>query len=264
MTRIDVSRWIKAAAPPAVLDALFALKFARQGLRGRRRYVAAVRGRQGIEIGGPSPLFGKVLPLYQAAATVDGVNFSDSTVWEGTIRPGPNYRYFADKAGWQYIADAVDLSEIEAQSRDFVISSNCLEHVANPIKALHEWRRVLREEGALVLVLPNSRNNFDHRRPITSFEHLVDDYDRGMPENDMTHLEEILELHDLSMDPPAGDIEQFKRRSADNFRNRTLHHHVFDLNLMGKMLAFAGFDVRTLSATPSDLFALAVKTSAPR
>ncbi len=59
----------------------------------------------------------------------------------------------------------------------------------------------------------------------------------------MTHLNEILELHDLSMDPPAGTLEQFKARSLKNLENRALHHHVFDIDLLTEMFAYFNVDV---------------------
>ncbi|HET9448118.1 MAG TPA: hypothetical protein VFO35_17765, partial [Steroidobacteraceae bacterium] len=50
-------------------------------------------------------------------------------------------------------------------------------------------------------------------------------------ERDLTHLEEILELHDLERDPQAGDPAAFAERSKHNYENRCLHHHVFDTRL---------------------------------
>lgn len=58
---------------------------------------------------------------------------------------------------------------------------------------------------------------------------------------DMTHLEEIMLLNDLSVDPSAVKIENFKKRSLDNYNNRGLHHHVYDLNVMTQMVEFLGF-----------------------
>jgi hypothetical protein len=50
---------------------------------------------------------------------------------------------------------------------------------------------------------------------------------KGIDEHDLTHLSEILKLHDFSMDPKAGNLRDFIVRSKDNFNNRCLHHHVF-------------------------------------
>lgn len=141
----------------------------------------------------------------------------------------------------------------------FVLSSNCSEHVANPLKALQEWIRVLRKGGALILVLPNKYSNFDWRRSVTSFEHIVHDYVVDTSENDLTHLEEILKFHDLSLDPPAGDFLKFKNRSMENYANRTLHHHVFDLSLMTSMVEYLGLRPVKAASSKTDFFLLAFK-----
>ena len=158
------------------------------------------------------------------------------------------------KKGWQFIADGTSLPEIASESYEFVLSSNCLEHIANPLKALEEWKRILKRDGALVIVLPNKESNFDRRRSVTPFEHLLEDYNKNTTERDLTHLDEILKLHDLQLDPPAGDIENFKRRSLDNFKNRTLHHHVFDLDVMSAMIEQLDLRCVQKTATKSDFF----------
>ena len=111
----------------------------------------------------------------------------------------------------------------------------------------------------MILVLPNKRTNFDHKRPITEFGHVLDDINFNKIEDDLTHLDEILALHDLSMDPSAGTLENFRERSLKNFNNRTLHHHVFDLDLINKMLEYAGFEIIDAKETVKDFFALAIK-----
>jgi SAM-dependent methyltransferase len=134
-----------------------------------------------------------------------------------------------------------------------------LEHVANPLRALGEWKRAIRPGGALILVLPDKASNFDHNRPYTSLEHILDDFRNETTEHDLTHLQEILDLHDLSMDPPAGNPEAFRKRSLDNFKNRTLHHHVFNIDVMKQMLTHIGFDIEETSESHGSLFALAIK-----
>ncbi len=61
------------------------------------------------------------------------------------------------------------------------------------------------------------------------------------------------------MDPPAGDLEHFRQRSLKNFENRTLHHHVFDVQLIEQMLDQVGFEIEDLTTTKTDFFALATK-----
>jgi SAM-dependent methyltransferase len=222
-------------------------------------YETYIEGKKGIEIGGPSTLFKVALPIYEKVGELDGVNFSNDTVWKGVSQPGRSLTYIGNKKGIQFISEATDLSQIKSNRYDFLLSSNCLEHIANPLKALLEWKRVIRSGGALILVLPNKVSNFDHKRPFTKFEHILDDLRNETNEYDLTHLDEILALHDLSMDPPAGTIEHFKNRSLDNFNNRTLHHHVFNIDLMKKMLTHIGFNVIETIETRTDFFALALK-----
>jgi SAM-dependent methyltransferase len=210
----------------------------------RRLVRKRVKGRSGIEIGGPSELFRTTLPVYPHIGRLDNVNYSASTVWEGEIAEGDTFRFDPGRpAGRQYVSEATDLP-VGEQAYDAVLSSHTLEHVANPLRALAEWRRVVRDDdGTLVLVLPHRALIFDHRRPVTAFEHLVADYEQETTESDLTHLPEILELHDLSRDKPAGDAEAFRARSLENATNRCLHHHVFDEALAARAVEWAGFDV---------------------
>lgn len=215
-------------------------------------------GKKGIEVGGPSLMFRTSFPIYTLIDSLDGTNFSPDTVWEGSIQAGQRFKYSEDKSGVQFICDGTNLDQIESGTYDFVLSSNCLEHIANPLKALKEWKRVLKASSFILLVLPVKESNFDHKRPVTSFDHLLEDLINQTTEKDLTHLDEILALHDLRMDPLAGNLEQFKQRSLDNFNNRTLHHHVFDFPLIKQMLEYAGFEVISMASSETDYFALAV------
>lgn len=200
----------------------------------------------GLEIGGPSQLFqrGSLFPVYATAKRVDNCNFGCQTIWEGAITEGTTFRYDNMRVpGNQFVMEATDLNGIRASCYDFVLSSHVLEHVANPLKALNEWVRVLKDEGVLVLVVPHKDGTFDHRRPVTSIGHLIEDFDRNIGEDDLTHLDEILALHDLTMDPEAGDFNSFRDRSLRNVENRCLHHHVFDTRLSVEVLENSGLQI---------------------
>jgi SAM-dependent methyltransferase len=224
-------------------------------------YLRYFKGKNGIEIGGPSAVFSREIPIYQAIKTLDGCNFSSKTIWEGNISEGKNFNYFENRIGYQYICEASNLQAIPNENYDFLISSHCLEHCANTLKTFKEWLRVLKKGGAIMLILPDKKYTFDHDRPVTTFEHLVDDFKYNIDEQDLTHLAEILELHDLRMDVPAGTIEQFKKRSEDNFNNRCLHHHVFDFELLENI--FTHFDVKVIDMAfvkPYHQIILGIKT----
>jgi hypothetical protein len=125
--------------------------------------------------------------------------------------------------------------------------------------------RILRPEGTLLLVLPHRDGTFDHRRPVTPLRHLLEDYERQMAEDDLTHLPEILELHDLRRDPEAGGFEAFKARSERNRENRGLHHHVFDTRLAVELLDHLGLQIRSVESThPFHIVLVATRPSGDR
>src|SRR3954463_13199512 len=128
-----------------------------------------LKNKIGLEIGGPSHFFQLkgYFPIYAFAKRVDVVNYSTETVWEGSIASGYTYQYYKNKKGYQYIDEASELSNVKNSSYDFVLSSHSLEHVANPVKALLEWKRVLKPGGILILILPKKESTFDHKRDYT-------------------------------------------------------------------------------------------------
>lgn len=216
-----------------------------------RNLESSFRGRNGIEIGGPSQVFTAkgLFPVYPIAGHLDNCNFGGTTVWEGDIQEGLSFQFNRSKpAGRQFIVEATAMESIPSASYDFVLSSHALEHTANPILALSEWIRLLKDQGTLVLMLPHKDGTFDHRRPVTTMQHLIADFNACMAEDDLTHMPEIIALHDLERDPEAGDLAAFKARSERNFENRCFHHHVFDTHLAASLVDHMGLQIRAVEA----------------
>ena len=240
-----------------------ALLLPRSDLR-RIDALSLVDGKVGLEIGGPSPAFarGAVFPAYLAAARIDNCNFAAATVW-GDNAEGQTFRFNPRRApGVQFTAEAADLGVADS-SYDFVLSSHMIEHSANPLKALREWRRVLKPGGALILVAPHKDGSFDHRRPVTALDHIIEDFEREVDETDATHVAEVLELHDLDRDPDSGGAESFRARTLQWRDNRALHHHVFDTHLAAVMVAQAGFRLLRVERQGSlDILVVATKPAA--
>jgi GT2 family glycosyltransferase len=228
-------------------------------------YLKALKDKCGLEIGGPSSYFEEdnILPLYPYLKSLDGCNYPEKTIWQGIIKQGYNYRYNAKKsAGFQYILDSVNLASIEENKYDFVLASHALEHIANAIKALKEWIRVIKNNGYLLVIIPHKDGSFDHKRQITTLSHLISDYNQKVGEDDLSHLEEILKFHDLSLDKRAGDFTSFKARSQDNFNNRCLHHHVFDTDSVLNLFNYLNLQIYAVDLVrPYHIIVLAKKLS---
>lgn len=239
-------------------------KLLRKKVGDYRIYEEALRGKRGLEIGGPSGMFrkGGIIPIYPIVQSLDGFGFVKPVKWGGhPLESGKTFLYCREKEpGYQFIGDAVDLKGIADSSYDFVLASHVLEHVANPIKAIREWLRVLRRGGALLLAVPDKEFIFDHARPVTSLEHLVRDFEGGVEEDDLTHLPEIVALTDIRMDSHVPDLEFLKTRGLCNYEHRCLHHHVFDRRLMAEIPHY--LELQTLSvetAPPHHIITLARK-----
>ncbi|MEO5367544.1 MAG: methyltransferase domain-containing protein [Magnetococcus sp. WYHC-3] len=208
------------------------------------RILACLRGRSGIEIGGPSDLFRFGVPVYGVVRSLDNLDFALRTTWSGNRREHAPFRFHWQKRpGRQHIADATDLSLLRDGTYDFVLSCHNLEHIANPLKALREFVRVIKPGGYILLVLPNKESMFDHRRDYTTFEHVLADEANHVGEDSLLHLAEVLEKHDLARDPCSGTPEQFRARLATTAQTRLLHHHVFNGRLLRELAAHLGLCV---------------------
>jgi SAM-dependent methyltransferase len=221
--------------------------------------LSLLENKTGLEIGGPSQLFGwrhSLLPVYRHIRSLDNCDISSKTTWTTHSNA---FSFDPEKTpGKNIFCDGSDLGVVRDRSYDFVLSCHNLEHFANPVKAIKEWQRVTVDNGLLILVLPHYRYMFDHRRQPTPVGHMLADFEQNTPETDLSHLEEILKLHDLSRDPAAGSWEQFRERSQVNFENRCLHHHVFEEQNTYELLTTLGMEVLSIETVwPIHIFVVA-------
>jgi SAM-dependent methyltransferase len=257
LTLKQLRRRIKSKISISIRDYFFVLKHIPKRFKEYRQISNLFKGLSGLEIGGPSDLFFTKLYIYQNLKSLSVANFSNETTWEGKIGEGLNCRYYSNKLAYQYILDTTNLYKIKDNSYEAVLSSHSLEHVANPIKALFEWKRVLKKNGKILLILPYKINNFDNKRPYTLFSHILSDYENKITEDDMTHYEEIIKLHDLKHYSKDANYENFLEESKNNFKNRHFHQHVFNKDLIFKMLDFVGFNVEHYYEYKEDLITVA-------
>ena len=214
---------------PSIAERLRQRTRALYALRPDRTLIAAaglLEGAVALEPGGPSVWFGRkgLMPVYPRLASLDTLDYAEHTLWsdaaqaqESTLTPVRR----------RLIGEAARLENVPDDSYDAVLSSHVLEHLANPLGALAEWRRVVRPQGHVLLIVPHRDGTFDHRRPVTSLEHLREDAEHETSEDDLTHLEEMVLLHDLERDPGCPDRETLERRCRDVAFTRAIHHHIF-------------------------------------
>lgn len=70
-------------------------------------------------------------------------------------------------------------------SHDFVFSSHVIEHIADPVGALLEWRRVARRY--VVVVAPHAERTFDAGRPLSTVEELLERHRTGFRSEEDLH-----------------------------------------------------------------------------
>lgn len=208
--------------------------------------ITLFQDKSALEIGGPTKLFedsGRVFPIYNKLRILDNCNFSESNFW-GESQEGNEIKFNNKiRFGKQIISDASDLAKIEDATYDLIMNSHVLEHIANPIKALIEWKRVIKKEGILVMVVPHKDFTYDRKRAVTKFAHIVNDFKKSISEEDATHFQEVIDLHDFDKDSTVLNYSDHIERTRDNHRKRIVHHHVFDTKLVVQIVDFVNFKI---------------------
>jgi SAM-dependent methyltransferase len=180
-------------------------------------------------------------------------------MWEGTIATDA-FTVEGRTLGQQFIAEATLIDQAAPNPPyDFIVSSNCIEHIANPLKAFRAMAAILAPGGALVAVLPRKQTNFDRRRRTTSFGHLLEDFAKDVGEDDPTHTAEFIENFDISLAHFIPSRAAFLEMIESNATIRYMHHHVFDLPLLRACCAFAGLETVDARSAGTDYVILARK-----
>jgi SAM-dependent methyltransferase len=231
--------------------------------RAMSKHLHQFENARGIEIGGPTRwAFGTKgsIPIYPIIGNLDNVNPSLEYIYDNAyatrIYAGRTFRFDERKSpGMQYAAEAADLSMIASDAYDFLLSSHMIEHTSNPIRVLLEWTRIVRLGGLQLIIVPNKELTFDHYRPTTTLQHMIDDFEANRDEGDPTHLNESVELNDYSMMP--FDQETFKSGAIKNLQTRFIHHHTFTLHSLRQLLEYMKLDIIELVVeAPYHLIAL--------
>ncbi|GAC1326666.1 MAG: hypothetical protein NVSMB22_17730 [Chloroflexota bacterium] len=137
------------------------------------------------------------------------------------------------------IATADDLSPVSSGSQQFVICNHVLEHMRDPLGALREWLRVLAPDGILYVSIPGRDNPHDRRRPITTFEHLLED-EKGRGRKGTAVDRES--FREWAHSAHAADMTEAQRDTHSEHLiaiDYSIHFHVFDRALFERVLEVA-------------------------
>lgn len=140
-----------------------------------------------------------------------------------------------------YITDSSTLFFAKDETLDFVCSSHVLEHLANPLKAINEWKRVLKQGGIIYAGVPDKRHTFDRKRPRTSLSHLIDDLNNNVDQTDKTHLPEYLDNWEKK-DSCENAEEQVKESVMENPES-LIHHHAWVVDDIKEILQYMGLNI---------------------
>jgi predicted SAM-dependent methyltransferase len=156
------------------------------------------------------------------------------------------------------IADAETLAGLLNESYDFVIANHVLEHMKNPLGALENWIRVLRLRGRLYVAVPDHTNPLDKYRPVTSMEHIIQDYE-GNTDHDQHYRE--------SAESAFRDRPEVWSYMPDFYKSRdyAIHFHVFDGFSFARLLGWSccrfSVIVEALHHTPEEHIAIVTRLS---
>jgi SAM-dependent methyltransferase len=162
-------------------------------------------------------------------------------------------RYIVDKKKENYFeADAGDLP-FEADTFNFLISAHCLEHCPNTIKILEEWKRVLKPNGNIILILPHAERTFDKGRSLTTVERHIEDARMNITEKDYINDNGS---HRFILDESAVFFENHHHKWLEDARSSegkwdfdwlastgNIHYHVWTQNEIGRLLNYLGLNI---------------------
>jgi SAM-dependent methyltransferase len=141
-----------------------------------------------------------------------------------------------------YVTEASDLFFAEDESLDFVCSSHVLEHLANPLKAITEWKRTLKKGGIIYIGVPDKRHTFDHKRDRTPLSHLIEDFNKDVDQADLTHVSDYIEKWDKP-DVDSSDKETLLK-DAREYPQSLVHHHVWITEDIKEIFEYMNLKIR--------------------
>jgi len=137
-------------------------------------------------------------------------------------------QHYPEKNGQKLVnVDVLDdgekLSNFPVESLDFIIANHFLEHTQNPILTIKNHLARIKFGGIIYYAIPDKWKTFDIKRPLTTFEHVLKDYENGPNISYDSHFAEWVELVNNT---PKEEQEQRIKKLKD--MNYAIHFHVWD------------------------------------
>jgi SAM-dependent methyltransferase len=168
------------------------------------------------------------------------VNFADLPVEELAKLQEPDFVCDFDKDF---------LAEFDDDSYDFIVASHLLEHVAQPFLLVSDIYRVLKNDGILLIALPDLRNTFDNRRIPMDFEHFKKDIKLQIKIDEISHVIDYMS-NVLSINP-----EKMSSQETQKVITESYHVHAFTdrqfVFLLNEMQEFLNFHFELIDASQS-------------
>jgi SAM-dependent methyltransferase len=151
------------------------------------------------------------------------------------------------------LGNAETLDGLGDTTFDFVVANHVIEHLEDPIAFLASVASHLEVGGRAMIAAPDKRYTFDRARPVTRFEHLVDDHVGGAERSRADHFREYARLTEGVADP------ELDRRIAelDRADMHPIHFHVWDADAF---VAFAEAAIERFALPFSLVYATAANT----
>lgn len=130
-----------------------------------------------------------------------------------------------------YITSLETCEGIPDASQDFIIANHVIEHLENPILAIENMLRILKEGGIVFLAIPDRRYTFDFDRELTTFEHLLRDYQDG-PE--WSRFDHYLDVSEKLFDLKGEEAQSFAKQLFDE--GLDTHFHVWEQHSAMEMM----------------------------
>lgn len=179
-----------------------------------------VRNNNGLEIGGPS----NCDYIYNNINKLDNI-----TIFDNGKR---DYNIKNKKLGVEYVKDTTNLTNIKNNTYDFILVSNTLEYIANPIKAIKEWLRILKQNGFIIMIFDNISETDDNKFHLKK---IIENYEKNIGEDDLSVLPSILSKSKTN--------ETFIRECLNNYHLRKIEHFNYNEKLLSGIIEYLDLGV---------------------